>query len=194
MTDIVHRFAVDQLVQVRPRFTFQPWRPAQVVRLEPYLGRPGYYVTYLDRQGDAGWDGSCGWTMEGNLREPVDVPPLEIVDYYTPVPMEHIQETTKSLDKVMEALQRTNCIAFVPHYTRAERQIRVESIGRAFDNWLLESMEAHRPPAAAPDVAINHDPIALELHRQNHPAPTWTDPPDLEHASPPCVPTSKDRK
>ena len=65
--DVVHRFAVDQMVLVRPDFPSQPPRKARIERLEPYRGQPGYYVRYLDATEQ--WHCHCGWQSESTLTD-----------------------------------------------------------------------------------------------------------------------------
>lgn len=65
--NITHRFPIGSHVEVRPNLLSQPWRRAVVQRLAPYLGRPGYYVSYPDAREQ--WECGSGWVSESCVRE-----------------------------------------------------------------------------------------------------------------------------
>jgi hypothetical protein len=64
---MVFAFAVGQAVEARQQFG--NWIPAIITRLEPYLGRPGYYVMYPGAT--EMWHCHGGWKPENCLRAPV---------------------------------------------------------------------------------------------------------------------------
>lgn len=59
---VVHAFAVGAAIEVQPYSPHKPWRRARVERLEPYRGRPGYYVRYTDAKEQ--WESHGGWQPE----------------------------------------------------------------------------------------------------------------------------------
>jgi len=63
-------YKVGEIVEVKQHYGYpQPvWLPALVVRLEPYLGQPGYYVHYTGATEQ--WDCHGGWTFEARMRRP----------------------------------------------------------------------------------------------------------------------------
>jgi hypothetical protein len=72
MTAIAFTYQVGDQIECRDIDT--RWRPACVVRLAPYRGRPGYYIDWTDidwtkaRQNDAPRPSSGGWTYELCMR------------------------------------------------------------------------------------------------------------------------------
>jgi hypothetical protein len=61
-------FAVGDRVEALQPLVELGWIPAVVTRLEPYLGRPGYYVSYPGATEQ--WHCHGGWKPEQCLRRP----------------------------------------------------------------------------------------------------------------------------
>ena len=64
---ITYKFSVGDTVEAHPGPHGGPWLRAIVERLEPYRGRPGYYVRYPYATNE--WECHCGWQPERFLRE-----------------------------------------------------------------------------------------------------------------------------
>lgn len=69
-TVVAHRFQVnDEVLVLHPQPKYGPEHPptlARIMRLEPYRGRPGYYVLYPDAKEQ--WECHGGWVQESVLR------------------------------------------------------------------------------------------------------------------------------
>lgn len=64
-TTIEHKYPIGALVMAGGPYTNDPVRPARVTAHEPYRGRAGYYVAYLDATEQ--WHCHSGWKREHDL-------------------------------------------------------------------------------------------------------------------------------
>lgn len=67
-----HRFSIGERVEAHCYPTGH-WIEAVIERLEPYRGRPGYYVRYPKATQE--WERHCGWQPENCLRQAPVVSP-----------------------------------------------------------------------------------------------------------------------
>lgn len=75
MTHIQHKFAAGQVVEAFDRNGTRAWRRAYIANLEPYIGRPGYYIRWdFGGRRVEQWESTGGWKPEYDVRDTTEGP------------------------------------------------------------------------------------------------------------------------
>lgn len=69
--DVPHAFPSGALVEAHDYGAQSPWRRAHILKLEPYRGRPGYRIGWVEPLGGGPWQqwhSQGGWVPETSVR------------------------------------------------------------------------------------------------------------------------------